>query len=98
LEFAVANPLDIPFEDHFHDESDPPVDPEHSTVDEKIEAALDYEAQLRLWVRAILPLVQLRSHESDPSPRVQLALDKMHIAACERIERLMRSDIARDIK
>ena len=41
-------------------------------------------------------LLQLRSRESDPSSRVQLALDLMHIAACERIRRLLRSDLPDD--
>jgi hypothetical protein len=89
---TMSNPLNFPFEDQLPSEPEGPADDE-PTADEQIEAALDYEAQLRLWVRAILPLLQLRSHDSDPSPRVQLAFDKMHIAACERLERLMRSDI-----
>ena len=54
------------------------------TADELIQAALDEESQKRLWLRAIIPLLQLRSHDSDPSGRVQLAFDLMHIAACER--------------
>jgi hypothetical protein len=63
------------------------------TADELIQAALDEESQKRLWLRAIIPLLQLRSHDSDPSGRVQLAFDLMHIAACERASRLLRSDL-----
>jgi hypothetical protein len=58
--------------------------------------AFDYineEAQKRLWVRSIIPLLQLRSHDSDPSGRVQLAFDLMHIAACERMARILRDDL-----
>jgi hypothetical protein len=63
------------------------------TADELIQAALDEESQKRLWLRAIIPLLQLRSHDSDPSGRVQLAFDLMHIAACERASRLLRNDL-----
>ena len=63
------------------------------TADELIQAALDEESQKRLWLRTIIPLLQLRSHDSDPSSRVQLAYDLMHIAACERASRLLRSDL-----
>ena len=55
--------------------------------------ALDLETQKRLWLRAIIPLLQLRSHDSDPSGRVQLAFDLMFVAACERVSRIMRSDL-----
>ncbi len=63
------------------------------TADELIQAALNDESQQRLWLRTIIPLLQLRSHDSDPSGRVQLAYDLMHIAACERASRLLRSDL-----
>ena len=63
------------------------------TSDELIQAALDDESQKRLWLRAITPLLQLRSHDTDPSGRVQLAYDLMHISACERASRLLRSDL-----
>lgn len=62
-------------------------------TEELVQAALDEEAQKRLWLRAIIPLLQLRSHEADPSGRVQLAFDLMHIAACERASRLLGSDL-----
>ncbi len=65
---------------------------ESSTV-EIVEECLDPEVQNRLWLRAVVPLLQLRSHESDPSARVQLALDLMYIAACERVARILRSDL-----
>jgi hypothetical protein len=31
---------------------------------------IDHEAQQQLWLRAIMLLLQLRSHDSDRSPRV----------------------------
>jgi hypothetical protein len=66
---------------------------EEITVDD-IQAYLDAESQKRLWLRAIIPLLQLRSHDTDPSGRVQLAFDLMHIAACERVARILNEDIA----
>jgi hypothetical protein len=68
-------------------------DVEEPGVDELLDAAIDHEAQQRLWLRAIIPLLELRSHDTDPSARVQFADDMMHIAACERVARLMRGDL-----
>jgi hypothetical protein len=53
----------------------------------------DDELAGRLWIKVIGPLVQCRSQDSDPSPRVQLALDRMFIAACERATRIFNSDV-----
>jgi hypothetical protein len=72
------------------------LDEETPIDDELVADVIDLESQKRLWVRALIPLLQLRSRESDPSSRVQLALDLMHIAACERIRRLLRSDLPDD--
>jgi hypothetical protein len=57
---------------------------------------IEEEAQKRLWVRTIIPLLQLRSRDSDPSCRVQLAFDLMTIAACERVTRILRDDLTDD--
>jgi hypothetical protein len=57
---------------------------------------IDLESQKRLWVRTLIPLLELRSHDSDPSDRVQLAVDLLHVAACERISRIVRSDLPGD--
>lgn len=61
--------------------------------DDVVADIIDLETQKRLWVRALIPLLQVRSRDSDASGRVQLALDLMHIAACERISRILRSDL-----
>jgi hypothetical protein len=58
--------------------------------DDMVSEALELETQQRLWLRTLIPLLQLRSHDSDPSGRVQLAFDLMHIAACERVSRIVR--------
>jgi hypothetical protein len=68
-------------------------EPGEPTEDDMAAQVLDLEAQKRLWLRAIVPLLAARSHDADPSGRVQLALDLMHIAACDRIRRLLRSDL-----
>jgi hypothetical protein len=57
---------------------------------------VDTDLKNRLWLKAVVPLLQLRSHESDPSTRVQLAFDLMYIAACERVARIFRSDLPSD--
>ena len=77
-----------------HDTTSPNDDlDEDSLIDDELVAEIiDLETQKRLWLRALIPLLQLRSRDSDPSGRVQLAFDLMHIAACERIRRLLRSD------
>ncbi len=52
------------------------------------------EGRQRLWIRALTPLLQFRNHYSDQSDRVQFALDCMYIAACERVARILRSDLS----
>jgi len=71
-------------------DSDSPAD------DDLVAEVIDLETQKRLWLRAIVPLLQLRSRDSDPSSRVQLSQDLMHIAACERVSRILRSDLPDD--
>ena len=51
------------------------------------------EGRQRLWIRCLTPLLQLRVRESDPSDRVQFAFDQMYVAACERVARILRSDL-----
>jgi len=63
------------------------------TADDMIDAALDYEAQQRLWLRAIGEVLSKRAKASDPSDRVQFALDMLHIAACERAVRILQNDV-----
>ena len=64
--------------------------------DDELQDLIDLEAQRRLWIKALVPILQMRSHGTDPSSRVQLAFDLMHIAACERAARILRSDLAGD--
>ena len=79
-------PGPVPDDDRDDDALDP-------TAEDLVCKVLDLEAQRRLWVRTLTAVIQLRSHDSDPSSRVQLASDLMHVACCERIGRLCRSDL-----
>jgi hypothetical protein len=51
------------------------------------------EVQNRLWIKAIVPILQLRSRDAHVNVRVQYALDRLHIAACERLTRILASDL-----
>jgi hypothetical protein len=76
--------------------SDEDLDADCPTDDDLVNDIIDLETQKRLWLRSIIPLLQLRSHDTDSSGRVQLAIDLMHIAACERVRRLLLSDLPDD--
>jgi hypothetical protein len=91
---STDEPLDFPFPEQLPDgDDDDGAEGGEAPADDMVTAALDDDTQQRLWVRAIILVLQLRSQDMDPSPRVQLAQDLMHIAACERIARLMRADL-----
>lgn len=83
-----------PDDDPLADE--PSAEFDEAAAHEFLAAVIDDESQRRLWIKAVTPLLQLRSRDTDPSVRVQLALDLMHIAACERLARLLRSDLKDD--
>mgnify|MGYP001153630044 FL=1 len=52
-----------------------------------------FEVQNRLWIKAITPILQLRSPDAHGNVRVQFAFDRLQIAACERLTRLLASDL-----
>ncbi len=66
-------------------------DPEQDAIDAAAE-----DVQARLWVRTLTPLLQLRNHDTDPSGRVQFAFDKLFVATCERVTRILESDLPKD--
>jgi hypothetical protein len=70
--------------------------PEAMTTDEAVQAALAYEGQQRLWLRALTKVTELRLNDDDPNPRVQLALDWMRVAAAEAIGRICARVSPRD--
>jgi hypothetical protein len=73
-----------------------PDDATEPTAEEIAQQIIDLESQQRLWLKAILPILQLRSPDADPSDRVQYAFDQMTIAACERASRILRTDLRPD--
>jgi hypothetical protein len=73
-----------------------PIDDDEPPVDDLVAELIDLETQKRLWIRSLVPLLQLRKGDTDPSGRVQLALDLVAIAACERIRRICASDLPDD--
>jgi hypothetical protein len=50
------------------------------------------QREARLWLKGITAFVAIRSLETDPNSAVQTASDQAHIAAMDRVARLMRSD------
>jgi len=80
---------------HRHDEPEPEeIDElEVSAEVERLAILEAIEARNRLWLRAVLPLLQQPPAEPDPNPRVQFAFDRMRIAACEREARILASDV-----
>jgi hypothetical protein len=87
---------DNPRPDHDKDPVCAVDDEDEGDLQADVDDYIEEEVQRRLWVRTIVPLLQLRSHDSDPSSRVQLAFDLMHIAACERVARILRDDLPDD--
>jgi hypothetical protein len=87
---------DNPRPDHDKDPVCTVDDEDEGDLQADVDDYIEEEVQRRLWVRTIVPLLQLRSHDSDPSSRVQLAFDLMHIAACERVARILRDDLPDD--
>ena len=51
------------------------------------------EAQNRLWIKAITPILQLRTPDAQGNVRVQFAFDRLQIAACERLTRILSADL-----
>ncbi len=74
--------------------TDPQADPELGPEDEADEE--DEETNL-LALSEILPFSQYRlalsEFDAPPSDRVQFAMDQALIAACERVARILRSDL-----
>jgi hypothetical protein len=75
------------------DDLDGPLTEEADESEDSVLEFADMNVQNRLWLKAVVPLLQLRSHETDPSGRVQFAFDQMYVAACERVSRILRCDL-----
>jgi hypothetical protein len=79
------------------------VESEDTSALDAVQECLDADLQHRLWLKAVVPLLQLRTQETETgvvpgacSGRVQFAFDRMYVAACERIARILRSDLGSD--
>jgi hypothetical protein len=81
---------------HPDPQPDAQIEPKAETDDQGdlLDDAVAEDAQQRLWLRSIIPLLQIRSHDSAPSSRVQFAFDQMFVAACERVARILGSDLS----
>ena len=82
---------------HHHDDAEPDsLEIDEGAIAAEVErlAVVEaFETRNRLWLRAILPLLQPAPVDPDPNPRVQFAFDRMRIAACERAARILASDV-----
>ncbi len=61
---------------------------EYDPVDEAA-----FEAQQRLWIRTLLPVVNAPAQYDHDEPRVRYAVEMAAIAAAERIGRICRCDL-----
>ena len=52
----------------------------------------------RLWLKALTELIRLRTLSEEPEPHVQKAYDDMHVAAYERIQRIIESDLPMEVR
>lgn len=48
----------------------------------------------RLWFKALLPVLQNPPADLHPNSRVQFALDRLLVTACERAVRILSSELA----
>ena len=91
-----AEPSDMPYRQESPGDDAIAVDDKALEAAETVADDEHTDLKNRLWLKTVVPLLQIRSHESDPSTRVQLAFDLMYIAACERVARILRSDLPSD--
>ncbi len=63
------------------------------TTDEEFQAALQCEAQQRLWVKTLAPLLELRRGDDNCSDPVRFARELVQIAAAQRLCRILRTDL-----
>ena len=70
----------------------PPDEPDDISLDDAVQAALDYEAQQRLWLRVLLPYIW-DDHPTHASRCVEFGRDLVRLAACQRVCRILRSDL-----
>ncbi len=78
--------------------SDEPASPLDDQGDSALGAADDPLGSVglndRLWLRALIPILQCLPDDPHVNPRVQFAIDRLRIATCERAVRILSSDLA----
>ena len=77
-------------------QTDPNTDPDLDAGDLATQAEIhaqlmDDGLEARRTIKVLTAVIQSRSHDTDPSGRVQLAYDLMHIAVAETLARICRS-------
>lgn len=87
--------VELPPDPNPNAEPDPDSDSDLETAD-PIETAAELladEAQQRLWLKVLTPILAQRSHETDPNPRVEEAYCRLYMAAANRAARICRADM-----
>ncbi len=74
-------------------DTEPSPEPEPDSQVELAVPVQDDDASSRAWVDSIVALLAGRAAEQDDNEKLQRALDRMYVAAAQRLERIMRSDI-----
>jgi hypothetical protein len=88
------------FRDSLDDEVDGALDSvndETAFAEDMIRQQCELDSQQRLWLKAVIPLLQIQSQETEQSGRTQFAFDMMYIAACDRVARILRSDMRQEM-
>jgi hypothetical protein len=66
--------------------------PENMTVDEAVQAAIDYELEQRRWLRVLLPVLWDQTPPAS-SAAVEYGRNLVRLAASARVCRILRSDM-----
>ena len=66
--------------------------PDSMTVEEQVQAAIDFELEQRRWLRVLLPYC----FDNLPplvSPAAEFGRNLVRLAACQRVCRILRADL-----
>jgi hypothetical protein len=66
--------------------------PDGPSPHDAIREAQAQSADQRLWIRALIPILEAYHHEPAREGRVQDAFDSLFIATCARLKRILGSD------
>lgn len=65
---------------------------------ENAAAYVDFDMANRLWLKVLIDVIRTRTLAEEPDPRVQKSYDDMHMAVCERVQRIVESDLPRGVR